>query len=521
MQKLLILCLLLATGKLCGQAGMLDESFGQQGIVTTSFGTGDAQCTAVLALPNGALITAGVSAASSTARNFTLVKYLKNGLPDPTFGNGGQVISPATTADEFAQDLLLQPDGKMLVAGHATLPDRGQVLLARYLPNGSLDVSFGASGVAKINLTTNVFADVCTAALLPDGKILVAGFTRSAGNLQDFLLARFLPGGQPDNGFGNGGLRIIDHTFQDNAHDLRVLPDGKILLTGYVTAAPQANLQLILMQLLPDGAFDTSFGAGGKVILTDATNQVGRTLLQLPDGKIVVAGQSNAINNKRSFATFRFLPNGALDNSFGTGGRVVVPVGTTSTETAMALLRQADGKLVLTGHAVRNGTIDFAVVRLLENGSPDPGFGGGGVVTTAIGGSIDQALDGVFDSDGNLVAAGFSIDATSGTSVFALARYQIGLVSGVKNTAPLEAQIFPNPASSTLDVSYQLTASTDVAIQLMDATGRVLQSFPTQTQPAGMNKQHLVLSPGLPTGLCFLWIHDGYSTTTIPVQIIR
>ncbi len=167
------------------------------------------------------------------------------------------------------------------------------------------------------------------------------------------------------------------------------------------------------------GALDTSFGTGGKVTtaIGSSDDDANGVVLQ-PDGKIVAAGSSYGTND--DFALARYNADGSLDAGFGTGGKVTTAIGS-STDEAFALALQADGKIVAAGYSYNGANADFALARYNPDGLLDPGFGAGGKVTTAIGSSGDVANAVALQPDGKIVAAGSISNGTN--SDFALARY--------------------------------------------------------------------------------------------------
>src|SRR5262249_26455411 len=140
---------------------------------------------------------------------FALARYLPNGLPDPSFGVGGQVtttdVGQGTDAGGFA--VAIQKDGRIVVAGSATVPSGNEFGLARYLPDGSLDPTFGSGGTLSAGLP-GADDGANAVVILKGGKILCAGWTRLVK--QDFALARFNKDGTPDSSFGVGGFIATD-----------------------------------------------------------------------------------------------------------------------------------------------------------------------------------------------------------------------------------------------------------------------------------------------------------------------
>jgi uncharacterized delta-60 repeat protein len=237
-------------------------------------------------------------------------------------------------------------------------------------------------------------------------------------------------GGDLDATFGNGGKVITDFmTPRDLAFAVAVQPDGKVIAAGTSGDAFSSTPgfeNFALARYNPDGSLDSTFGSGGKVT-TDffgSGDQVNALALQ-PDGKIVAAGRAN--NQpiaSDDFALARYNTDGSLDSSFGSGGKVTTDFGESS-DTAKAIVLQSDGRIVVAGLVFRNGapsTYNFAVARYRIDGTLDPSFGSGGKATTNFFGFLDQPSTVALQPDGKIVLAGLA-STPSGAEDFALLRY--------------------------------------------------------------------------------------------------
>ncbi|WP_318773950.1 Ig-like domain-containing protein, partial [Meiothermus sp.] len=215
--------------------------------------------------------------------------------------------------------------------------------------------------------------------------------------------------GELDPTFGSGGKVTTDlGSSYDEAYALVLQPDGRLVAAGRSVDAA-GNDDFALVRYNPDGSLDTSFGIGGKVTTeVGSSSDEARALVLQPDGKLVAAGYSSNAAGKSDFALVRINPNGSLDTSFGSGGKVTTAVGSSSGIAALVL--QPDGKLVAAGPS-SNGDYDFALVRYNPNGTLDPTFGSGGKVITDLGSGSDEAHALVLQPDGKLVAAGYSYNA--------------------------------------------------------------------------------------------------------------
>jgi uncharacterized delta-60 repeat protein len=174
------------------------------------------------------------------------------------------------------------------------------------------------------------------------------------------------------------------------------------------------------------GDLDPGFGTGGRVV-TDVSGDLddARAVAVQPSGRIVAAGFAFGPTGLHDFALTRYRPDGTLDPTFGTGGKVILDfAGLGSGDEIRALAVRPGGRIVAAGTAVGEGfASDFALARFRSDGTLDPAFGTGGKVTTDFGGSSDQINGLAVQADGKLVAAG-SPDNIGFGSDFALARYR-------------------------------------------------------------------------------------------------
>src|SRR6185369_15809502 len=285
-------------------AGNLDQSFGTNGIVRTDFAGNIDQANAVAIQPNGQIIAAGSSFSNSkTVEDFIVARYNADGSLDKRFGKNGKITTDFFRNVDSISAIAIQPDGRIVVAGFAQLAGTGGTprvfALARYRSDGQPDTSFGNGGA----LTTSFggsFAAASTIMVQPDGKIVVAGtadFNPDVpGSGLDFALARYNPSGTLDGSFGKGGKVVFDifGSF-DQANGAVLQPDGKIIVVGSASYdANNRDIGFALARFNTDGSTDFGFGTGGKQI-TDffgAGAKANAVVLQ-PDGKFVVAGTAS------------------------------------------------------------------------------------------------------------------------------------------------------------------------------------------------------------------------------------
>ncbi|HEV7686642.1 MAG TPA: delta-60 repeat domain-containing protein, partial [Acidimicrobiia bacterium] len=181
--------------------GTLDVSFGAGGALRSNFGGTYDWAYATTIQPDGRILAAGVSDARGTY-DFALARYTSAHDLDPTFGQGGVVLTDFGHSYDWAYALALQPDGKILVAGVSDVSGSKDFALARFSPNGVLDRTFGDGGLVTENrrvLTTDIIHGIV---IQPDGRIVVAGVSfedvLTLSPHGDFMVARYLSTGKPD-----------------------------------------------------------------------------------------------------------------------------------------------------------------------------------------------------------------------------------------------------------------------------------------------------------------------------------
>ena len=361
-----------------GPPGAMDTSF-IGGRITTQVGTGEDYANAVVVQPDGKLIVAG-SSALNTGTVVSLVRYGRDGELDITFGTGGKVTTAIGASNDVATALTLQPDGRIIVVGRADMGGDStgyDFAVLRYNADGSPDISFGSNG--KVVTDFHGGADVAHAVVLqPDGKIVVGGESMVAANTTgvDFALARYNSDGTLDAGFGSGGKLTTAMKSAAGSDVIRALglqtvnAETRILAVG-------GDGDFLAARYTADGALDAGFAAAGKLVGVFNSNVgAANAVTVLPDGKAVLAGHRN-----HDFAMVQLLADGSLDAGFATAGKAVYPISTSNWDEATAVVRQADGKLIVGGWVYTSGSSgDFAVQRYAADGLPDDGFGEHSVV---------------------------------------------------------------------------------------------------------------------------------------------
>ena len=456
-------------------AGSLDPSFGDGGVVTRSLGSGEDPFIGGIAVqPDGKIVVAGGS--SPGDHGLLLARYLPDGLPDPSFGDGGYVETQVGVW-AFAESIALQPDGKIVVAGGSYQGDDNvleEFTLARYNPNGSLDTSFGTDGITNTvipeqpepTLDTPESATARTLAVLPDGDLLAAGSSvwdeSFKSDKTSFALARYTPDGSLDPTFGDGG--IVQTASPGVGVGIAIQPDGEVV-------ASEGNA---LNGYGPTGSLNLAFDSNPELRSDDA--------LTLQGGKIVVAGTSPHKRHTPWFLVVaRYKTNGRIDSTFGAHGHAEIMSVRGFLPTAV--LTQTDGKILIAWWGIANDQqLQGGVARLLPNGRLDPSFGTGGVVRLPI-----QVLALALQADQKILVGGGNGNA------WTLDR----LLGGNNCVVPGLRGETVSKARAALTKSYCTTGDISKVYSNKVARGRVISTAPLRGERLlGGTKVDLTVSKG-------------------------
>jgi uncharacterized delta-60 repeat protein len=361
---------------------------------------------------------ATVAAVVATLAASAGVAHAAPGDLDPSFGGDGK-----TTIDyggvDGAQAVAVQPDGRIVLAGYGGLSV--DFTVTRLNRGGTFDTSFDGDGTAGTDFGGGDHGQA--AALQPDGKIVVAGYT-SVNN--DVAVARFNRDGSLDASFDPGGAdgpgkKTFGYGGDDAAWAVLVQRDGKIVVAG----TGNANYDFVITRLNADGSFDATFDGDGTAGFDFGGGDYGYAVAVQPDGRLVVAGDTSI---KQDVAVARFNPAGpadmTLDTTFDGDGVTTLDYG--GNDGAQALALQPDGKIVVVGYGAPSGVV--AVTRLLPDGSRDSSFDGDGTAGIDFSGGVDREDAGyavAVAPDGKIVIAG-SAEFSAVNTDFAVARLQPG-----------------------------------------------------------------------------------------------
>jgi len=350
-----------------GRDGDVDATFGDGGKVMTGLGAGSDVARAIAIQDDGKIVVAGSATGDETGEDFAAVRYQKDGSLDASFGDGGKVIVPLSADSDGAHALLLQADGKIVLAGSANQGSTTtgvDFALVRLNADGSLDEDFGDGGTVLTPMASDAGTDVIYA--LSTQEVDGAEYLLAAGGEGDFSLARYTSAGQLDASFGTGGrVQAVFGSVIGAARAVRVTEVGHILVAG------QSSHDFSLAEFSADGVLNAEFGQGGTVVtpVSESNWDEAQGLALASDGKILVGGWTyEGSGSSGNFALVRYEKTGALDSTFGDDGFVITAVAPGSkNDLGSALVLQADSRVptvrVLLAGSANDANHDFAVTR--------------------------------------------------------------------------------------------------------------------------------------------------------------
>lgn len=396
-KTVLVFCVvsLLAVGSgVRGAPGDLDTTFSGDGRTMVDVGfavTGESgrhdYAQGVAIQPDGKIVLAGATAVhpanSASADDWAIVRLLRDGTPDATFGEDGIVTTNLGNVYEAAEDLVIQPDGKIVAVGqmHGS-PDA--TVAIRYTSDGELDPGFGDGGIFTHSLPGSDFGHAV--ALHEDGIVIVGRYDGIGG--YDSFVMRLTSDGEldsdPTTGFAEGGVFTSNVGAHDWAHDVAVQDDGMIVVAGtFNWGGSVSGADFYVLRLNANGTPDddsdgTDFGEAGLATVDwDQRDNYANAVAIDATGRIYAGGSTTPADAPRDMAIAAFTPDGELDPTWSGDGKIVTDFSGLSDDGVYGLAVASDDKLLAASWS--NGEA-FKVARYLTNGKLDAGFGGDGSV---------------------------------------------------------------------------------------------------------------------------------------------
>lgn len=452
---------------------------------------------------------------------FFITKHRSNGQPDSSFATNG-IFKDSFAHRVLLHDLIVYPDGSILAAGGTgNLPYHP--FLMKLKPNGSYDSTFGVNGrLLFTNHTANLY--ITHVILLPDNKIIAGLNWYDCNTNYDVGLARFLPKGTLDGGFGVNGMSIVSiPAHYELLMGLERSNDGSLFIASKQYDAYDQSHGLHI-KFNANGSLATAFGNNG---LVETNLSIPNTFLELTDlkiqadGKIVTCGftienTGSPFSTENHVLVIRHNANGTLDAGFGTNGVVISDI-YLGEEFATCLALQPDGKILVGG-----GTAEpfpyfqsyAAIVRYQENGLYDSTFHQDGILYANVSNTEANSVNDIhFTADGGiLITGGCYEDNVTGFLNGYYAKYSSGVPLGLDETDHdfLGCSVFPNPCRDVLHIQNPLTIELNNNLITLDG-----QHYHVPRTNQGLDVSALA------TGMYFLEFVGKNKRKVVPFQVVK
>lgn len=358
-----LLLLTMAIPALSSAQESLDPNFGSNGQLTTGFSIYNDEAYAIAVQSDGKILVAGQSE-NGADTDIALARYHVDGTLDTDFNTDGQVTVAVGSGNDRGLALTVQEDGKILVAGTTDNGNDRDIAVIRLTTDGLPDMDFDQDGQMSIRLpNTN---DTTHAVLLQkDGKIILAGSSEGIDATHLFV-ARLNSNGSPDTTFNNSGIVTDTNKNDSAAYAAALQDDGRILLAG--SGKSDGEKQAALFSFQSNGQIDQEFGDQGIGLLgSENTNSVFYDLALLENGNILAAGAIQE-ESYRSILLARFSSTGIVDQDFNAGGTVQADLNTDSVAYSLAVAE--DKSIYLSGSSSSGQDMDFILLHYTASGQP-------------------------------------------------------------------------------------------------------------------------------------------------------
>ncbi len=514
----LFFLLLLCISDILAQPGALDKSFGNGGVSLVGFGRREDIAEDIVVQSDGKILLAGYS--DLAGQETSMIRLNTDGSLDTTFGKGGKVDYNGET-HSHNQRIMLYPNGTILICAD----DAARPVMMWFKPDGTVDSSF-----AKNGRLGEFFADdhglYHRVFLLEDSSLIAAG---SHGHydddsntwVYDIGLTYLKKSGVIDSSKGKNGRVLFDALNKhDYAFDAIMQRNGKIVIGG--SYGSYFTKDFTLHRFNRDGSLDLSFGTGGRSIV-DVTDTMDWLigLSSQPDGKMLAAGIWYDSTDERPVIV-RYHENGIVDTSFGSDGIVKIDNNIESDWIYKAMMDSA-GRIVAVGSLYDGVSSVTTLYRLLANGKLDSSFGENGLARFDVGTRGDGAEAMAIQSDGKYVLGGDSYRSDTVDYDFAVLRVLVGGELDVKNdnksnSITSQLSVYPNPLTDNITIRAELENDSYCTLKLYGERGELVKIFfHDESYIEGVFEESIWLRD-IPQGVYFLTLDDGSGIRSVKVM---
>ncbi len=488
--------------------GKINLSFGKEGVLDLYMGYNGVYCSSLLSIYDKSLIQGGTQY-YSWGSNIQLNKFKVNGIPDLNWSNFGVYTPPGSRVFLYNNFGVLQPDGKILIGGTASIDTvteyPTQMYVSRIFVDGTPDSSFGNKGISFINDKYIGYSGAYTLALENDGDILVGGYSNTYPSIVRL-----------DQ---NGSVKLIfermKYLSDRVSNKILIAKNDKIYNIGVGYYSKSQLYYSHVTRYLPDGKLDLEFGDSASTIISTATNDILLSGALDQHERILLAGYDTISGGAYEMFAWRVLPNGKIDSSFANNGIFRYKVNNQNSLIAEVLIDQ-QGRIYLGGTGYKTTKQDFILLCLDENGNLINSFGENGLVYVDFNDGDDYITSMIFDSDQNIILGGNSESTES--YYMALAKVINNLnVGTIDETSNAEMQyIYPNPILDKATLKFSLNQAGPVSISISDVNGKLIDKLlSSQYYATGKHQLELQIPHELITGYYIITIHTTAQSRSV------
>ncbi len=451
--------------------GILDGTFGGIGYFTTDIPELSLRPVSANELPDGRILLVATGSLSNTQGKIVLMLLTAEGVLDPSFGTAGKVVH-TLDSPPLGYTSALQPDGKLVMTGKTYTG----IHTFRFLPDGSLDLSFGTNGDVTAQPSSEVSIYPRHVALDGAGNIFIGGGKITDWGPSGWVICGLDPTGHVLNSFGTNGFVVFDH-----------IPD--------VAGAMSTNYESI-ERLYVDGT-----------------------------GSIYAAGAVAIQPVKERMALAKFNATGALDPGFGTGGVLYATPNANDRAWVDDLVADPSGTLIISGHD--QSTVQQPRLLLLRTDMAGTILGseenGGVLLYNDPAGNVTALSRVTMDHSGRIIlASGYVNQPIGKAALTAFSTESTTAIAQASFVGSEDIKIFPNPTSSEITVTYDLLHGGTVTLDLLDSNGRSIERLSTRSAAsAGRYVEYLAISRSLASGHYRLALTTNGGRSSVNIELIH
>ncbi len=450
------------------QTGILDITYGINGQTSNSFGPNCQSYDSEIQPDGKILVVGGDNYSNASGSSCIITRYLPNGTVDNSFGNNGIT---SILIDDYCvgNGIALQNDGKIIVAGTSFKPSgnilSGEIMILRLNNDGSLDTSFGTNGVTSISL--NYPQTINSVAIQSDGKIVAGGAFANLTNpiMDTFGLIRLLNNGNVDTSFGTNGYTYTSGISRGRILDLKLTETDEIIAVG---DSPYYGKHLIV-KYDSNGNIDNNFGLNGNGIVQGQINDISTFKKCFIKNTAIYAVGATYNSVKYNAMITKYNLNGIIDNSFGNNGLIIKDFGTNLSSFADDLNFDSNNNLLVGYSYGPTSNYDFGLESYNTNGILNLNFGVNGLFSTNFGAGHDYFRSLSIQNDNKIIMVG-----NKGNQITCRVTNDNNLIA-TNFVTTNSLKVFPNPVIDFITLEIDNLDNLVLSIELFNINGKLVK----------------------------------------------